>query len=333
MKAISLISGGIDSELATRIILQQGIEVVGLNFTTPFCQCSRKGGCRNEARRVAESLSIEVKVISLVEEYFEILKNPKYGYGKNLNPCIDCRILMLKKAKEVMSEVGASFIVTGEVLGQRPKSQNIKSLSIIEKEAGLEGYIVRPLSAKILEASIPQKEGWIKTENLLDIIGRSRKKQIELTKIYGMKNYLCAAGGCLLTDKNFAKRMKDLLINKKNLQLYDVNLLKIGRHFRIDKQTKVVIGRNETENNRLLAFNKEDTILLQPLKIPGPVCVGEGIFDQKNLQVSANILATYCDGNDDKVEVLDIKKNKVIIANKLQKSQLQHYRIEEIVNV
>ncbi|MCX7910705.1 MAG: hypothetical protein N2505_03900, partial [Endomicrobia bacterium] len=212
MKAISLISGGLDSELATRIILEQKIEIIGLHFITPFCLCDKKGSCNSQSLRVAKDLNIELKIIPLKDEYLEIVKNPKYGYGKNLNPCIDCRIMMLRYTKKIMQEVGALFVVTGEVLGQRPKSQNIKALKIIEKEAGLEGLILRPLSAKVLPETIPEKLGWVQRDKLFNIVGRQRKIQIELAKNFDMKNYPCPSGGCLLTDPNFSKRIKDVLI-------------------------------------------------------------------------------------------------------------------------
>ncbi len=193
-----------------------------------------------------------------------------------------------------MQEVEASFIVTGEVLGQRPKSQNIKTLKIIEKEAGVEGYVLRPLSAKVLEETIPEKNGWIDREKLLAIVGRSRKKQIELAEIFNMKNYPCPAVGCLLTDPNFSKRMKDLIEHKNDFGLRDVNLLKIGRHFRLSKEYKLIIGRNEEENKKIIVLKQKNEVLFEPLMTKGPLGLGIGNFNNEDLMFSSKILASYC---------------------------------------
>ncbi len=325
MKAIALISGGLDSELATRLVLQQGIEVVAVHFNTPFCLCNKKGSCKYEALRVVEILDLPLKTIFLGEEYLEIVKKPKYGYGKNLNPCIDCRILMFRKAKQIMNEVGASFVITGEVLGQRPKSQNIKALKIIEKESGLEGYILRPLSAKVLPETIPEKNGWVDRNKLLAITGRSRKQQFKLAEIFDMKNYPCPAGGCLLTDPNFAKRMKDLLVNCDSITLRDVNLLKIGKHFRISKEYKLIIGRNEQENNKIISLKQKNDVLFEPSNVKGPVGLGVGNFSNENLIVSSKILASYCKDTY-------IVKIKISTDSKLQTIEVEKADIEQFIN-
>jgi len=206
MKALALLSGGLDSSLAVEIISNLGIEVVAVNFVTPFCLCDGKRGCRKKSVLISKRLNIDLKIFNIAEDFLEVLKKPRYGYGKNLNPCIDCRILMLRKAKEIMNELGASFIITGEVLGQRPMSQNRKAMEIIEKASGLEGLIVRPLCAKLLPASIPEREGWINRDDLLNITGRSRKKQFELVRKFNISDHACPAGGCLLTDPGFSLR-------------------------------------------------------------------------------------------------------------------------------
>ena len=249
MKAIAMLSGGLDSELSIRIIHKQGIEIIALNFSSPFCLCNKKGGCQFEAYRVAKNLNIELKVIKLTDEYLEIVKNPKYGYGKNMNPCIDCRILMFKYAKKMMEELNAGFLITGEVLGQRPKSQHLKALQIIEKESNLERLIVRPLSAKVLPITIPEEKGWIDREKLFAITGRQRKEQIKLAGNFDMKDYPCPSGGCLLTDKEFSKKICDLIKHIGDLKLRDVNLLKIGRHFRLSKNFRY------SKRKRLYNFN------------------------------------------------------------------------------
>lgn len=294
VKAVVLLSGGLDSTIAAKIIQDMKIELYGLNFMTPFCQCNRGEGCKHTAYEVSQILGIKLKTIFLADEYFEIIKSPKYGYGKNLNPCIDCRILMHKMAKEYMKEIDAKFIVTGEVLGQRPKSQFLSALKIIERESGIEGYVVRPLSAKILPPTIPEKKGWVNREKLLDIHGRSRKIQLKLANMYKLKGYSCPAGGCLLTMKEFAKKVKDL-IEHSQLNLFNVNLLKLGRHFRLNENTKIIVGRNESENIQLSNIFNNGMVLLEPHQLKGP----SGIICGKNIgadeiKLGARIIAYYC---------------------------------------
>ncbi len=298
MKALALLSGGLDSTLAIKVVLEQGIDVVAVNFYTPFCLCNRKGSCKNEARRVTEEFGIELKVINLSFQHLEIVKNPKHGYGKNLNPCIDCRILMLKHAKKLMEEKGASFIITGEVLGQRPMSQYLAALKIIERESGLGGLVLRPLSAKLLPLSIPEKEGWVNREKLLEISGRSRKPQINLAAKYGIADYPCPAGGCLLTDRGFAQRMKDLMTHSE-ITLNDIDLLKTGRHFRLSLKTKLVVGRNKEENERLLRLANTDDICFKPVEVKGPIGIGRGDFGQTTIFLASKIMARYSDAHDE----------------------------------
>ncbi|MCM8767739.1 MAG: hypothetical protein NC921_03025 [Candidatus Omnitrophica bacterium] len=291
VKAIVLLSGGLDSSLATKIILEQGIELIALNFFTPFCRCNRKKGCRSIAKSFAEKLGIPIRRIFLGEEYLKIIKNPKYGYGKNLNPCIDCRILMLKKAKEIMEKESFSFIVTGEVLNQRPKSQTLQALKIIEKETGLEGLIVRPLSANFLPETIPEKQGWIDRNRLLRIKGRSRKMQIFLADIYGIKDYPCPAGGCLLTDPTFSKRMKDL-IEFDEINLRNIELLKIGRHIRLTPHTKLIIGRDELENKKILILKGINDIIIRSENFE-VVGILKGCVNENIMNFSLKIVAKY----------------------------------------
>ncbi len=298
MKALALLSGGLDSTLAIKVVLEQGIDVVAVNFYTPFCLCNRKGSCKNEARRVTEEFGIELKVINLSFQHLEIVKNPKHGYGKNLNPCIDCRILMLKQAKKLMEEKGASFLITGEVLGQRPMSQYLAALKIIERESGLGGLVLRPLSAKLLPLSIPEKEGWVNREKLLEISGRSRKPQINLAAKYGIADYPCPAGGCLLTDRGFAQRMKDLMTHSE-ITLNDIDLLKTGRHFRLSLKTKLVVGRNKEENERLLRLANTDDICFKPVEVKGPIGIGRGDFGQTTIFLASKIMARYSDAHDE----------------------------------
>ena len=248
MKALGLLSGGLDSTLAVKLILERGIDVEAINFVTPFCLC-RKGGCG--ASEAAKTFNIPLKMVSAGTDYLRVVRNPRFGYGKNMNPCVDCRIFMLKKAKKYAKQIGAKFIFTGEVLGQRPMSQHRGALDLIEREAGLEGKILRPLSGKLLPKTEAEEKGYINEEALRDIRGRSRKRQIEMTKEFNIVNYPCAAGGCLLTDKEFANKLRDLFQHKKRVTVKEVNLLKVGRHFRFGNN-KIIVGRNEAENGVLL---------------------------------------------------------------------------------
>ncbi|MDP2938184.1 MAG: hypothetical protein Q8N72_02930, partial [Candidatus Omnitrophota bacterium] len=265
MKAIALISGGLDSTLATKLIQDLGIELIALNTVSPFCLCNRRSsrGCLYGANSVAKQLGLKLISVDVSKDFLEIVKKPKHGYGSNMNPCIDCRILLFKKAKEAIEKEGASFVITGEVLGQRPMSQKLNTMKLIEREAGLEGLVLRPLSAKVLEQTIPEKQGWIARDKLLAINGRSRREQIAKARKLGINDYPCSSGGCLLTDPEFSRRLKDL-IKYGEFNLENVQLLKIGRHFRLNDTSKLVVGRNEKENERLLNLAREDDYLFMP---------------------------------------------------------------------
>jgi tRNA U34 2-thiouridine synthase MnmA/TrmU len=298
MKAIALLSGGLDSTLAARVIMEQGLELEALNFMTVFCTCTNRGATCLASQKAVETLGIPLRVFNVSEEYLSVVKHPKHGYGSNMNPCIDCRIFMLKKAKARMEELGAAFIVTGEVLGQRPMSQRRDAMRLIEKEAGLEGLILRPLSAKGLPVTIPEKEGWVDREKLLKIQGRSRKPQIELAGHYGIHDYPCPAGGCLLTDPGFAKRMKDLMVHNPDFSLNDVHLLKMGRHFRFSHGVKLIVGRNEEENQKIQTFAQEEDILLKVSSFPGPLSLLRGKLEQEDIERGAAITAHYSKAKD-----------------------------------
>jgi tRNA U34 2-thiouridine synthase MnmA/TrmU len=298
MKAIALLSGGLDSTLAARVMMEQGVELEALNFMTVFCTCTNRGATCLASRKAVETLDIPLKVFNVSEEYLGVVRHPKHGYGRNMNPCIDCRIFMLKKAKAYMEESGATFIVTGEVLGQRPMSQRRDAMRLIEREAGLEGFILRPLCAKVLPITIPEKEGWVDREKLLKIQGRSRKPQIELAEHYGIHDYPCPAGGCLLTDPGFAKRIKDLMVHNPDFSLNDVHLLKMGRHFRLSHGVKLVVGRNEEENQKIQTFAQGEDILLKVPSFPGPLSLLRGRPDEETVEKAAAITAHYSKAKD-----------------------------------
>lgn len=268
VKALVLLSGGLDSILAVKLLLQQGIEVMAINFRTNFCGPSK-------ARPAAKMLGVPLREENIREDFLKILKKPKHGYGAGMNPCIDCHSLMLKKAGEIMRQGGFDFVATGEVLGERPMSQHKKALEIIKKEAGLNGYLLRPLSAKLLEPTIAEKEGLIDREKLLDIYGRNRRPQMSLAKIFGIKNYPTPAGGCALTQEGFAGRVKDLMKNKPDFNAEDIDLIKFGRHFWIDN-IHIILGRDNQENEVLRSVFKEEDILVEPENFAGPTALVRG---------------------------------------------------------
>lgn len=308
-----MLSGGLDSTLAAKLMLEQGIELIGVNFVSIFCTCTSKkrkeAGCISEALAAGKELGIPVRTYPKGMDYFKIVENPKYGYGKGMNPCIDCRIYMLKKAKALMPEFGASFIVTGEVLGQRPMSQHRHQLELIEKETNLEGLILRPLSAHLLPETIPEKEGIVERTKLLDISGRSRKRQIELAEIAGLNDYPCPSGGCLLTDKIFAKRLKDLFTYKKNYTINDLKLLKVGRHFRVSDDTKIIVGRNRIENEIIETYSGFYPVF-KPIDVPGPSIIIDGIINEQTERALRSLLFKYSDVNGNNQIKIQIKKSE-----------------------
>lgn len=292
-RAIGLLSGGLDSILAVKLMLNQGIEVAAFNFITPFCTCTRDG-CRHSATLMAEELGIEIKVVVAGEDYIKIVRDPKYGYGKNMNPCIDCRIFMLKKAREYMEEVGASFLFTGEVLGQRPMSQRREAMTLIEKESGMDGLILRPLSAQYLLPTIPEKKGLIDKEKLLGIRGRSRKPQMRLAEELGIGDYPCPAGGCRLTDPQFARRVREAFEHNED-SIQNMNLLRYGRHFRLHSGAKIIVGRNEEENSILNRLAGKGNLLMKVVGFGSPVTILKGTYTKKDISLAASICAKYSD--------------------------------------
>ncbi|MFH1996741.1 MAG: hypothetical protein ABIJ27_07120 [Candidatus Omnitrophota bacterium] len=299
-KAITLLSGGLDSILATKLMLEQGLEVEAVNFKTVFCNCTAKGKSCSASKSAADELGIKLTVFEVSAEYFEVVKNPAHGYGSNLNPCLDCRIFMFKKAAEYMKKTGASFIVTGEVLGERPMSQRMDAMRIIERESGLDGLIVRPLSAKLMKPSVPEDQNMVDREKLLSIQGRSRKPQIKLAEELGINDYPCPAGGCLLTDPGFAGRMRDLMRHTPDFTIRDVQFLKLGRHFRLSSEAKLIVGRNHEENMKLLSMAQEDDFCFLPTQVKGPAGIGKGVFKEDLIHIASGIVARYSDGESDR---------------------------------
>lgn len=324
IKALALVSGGLDSLLAAKLIQDQGLEVIGIHFKIPFCKLN--------IRKVFPDIGIEIIEVDLGEEFLKLIQEPRYGFGSNMNPCIDCKILMFSKAKELMYQLGAKFIITGEVLGQRPMSQNKQALKLIKRQSGLDDLLLRPLSAQFFAPSLAEKEGWVKREKLLNFNGRRRLAQMQLAKNLGLLKYSTPAGGCLLTDPSFCRRLKELLVHKE-LNLDNLALLKVGRHFRIGNNARLVLGRDESENNLLGQLAKPGDYLLGPQKdMAGPTSLARGKITQELIFLSSEITSAYTDAVGLKeIEVLYrqvpiIKDNMHKIA-RVSKSRFAHLLI------
>jgi tRNA-specific 2-thiouridylase len=313
-KAVALLSGGLDSSVAVKLILEQGIDVTAINFKTPFCCCNRKNGCGNEAVRMSKEFGIPVKLIYVDLEYIEMVRNPKFGYGRNMNPCLDCRIFMHKKAAEYMEEIGATFLITGEVLGQRPMSQRRDAMNLIDRESGLRGKILRPLSAGVLDPTQPEETGIVDRSLLLSVTGRGRKVQMELADRYSIKDYPCPAGGCLLTDTHFAAKLKDLFRHHEVVTMDEVRLLRTGRHLRIHPRLKIVLGRNEKENNTITALASQRFPLFLPEDFKGPSCTAIGRIDDQARKIVPRIMMHYARTNGKKTVILRNKGRDEILT-------------------
>jgi tRNA-uridine 2-sulfurtransferase len=342
IRAIGLLSGGLDSTLAARVLLEQGIEVIGINYSTGFCMNDHRRAMaradedpkrmRNEGLRAGADLGIPIEVLDAGEAYLRMVLNPKHGYGKRANPCIDCRIFMIHGAAEYMREHDAHFVFTGEVLGQRPMSQHMQALRLVEKECGIAGYLLRPLSARHLPPTIPEARGWVDRERLLAISGRSRREQIGLSERWGIQDFPQPSGGCcFLADENFARRFHDKRqhLAAGEIRREELILLKVGRHFRLTPQVKIIVARDEAENHFLDRFEA----LGWRFEVPGcgsPVTLVEGEPDTDLKALIAAITARYSDRRADPlVEVAarrDGREERLLVPP-VADSVLQDYRI------
>jgi hypothetical protein len=297
VKSLILSSGGLDSVLVSHIVAEYFPKSTVLYFINPFDMCA--GGCssRNHAENAAKKLGLNFRAILMEEDYLRIIANPKHGYGKNANPCIDCRIYMLRRAANMMNSGGYDFIATGEVIGQRPMSQFMRSLKMVEEESGLKRKIIRPLSGMLLPRTELEDKGLIPQEMLFDISGRSRKRQYELARTFkiDVEEHLTPAGGCRLTEREYAKKVFDLLDKAGALKMIDVTLLSYGRHFRINDNAKLVVGRNEQENNSLYELCHGSYIIIRAEDYPGPICVFSGPAKNNALALAASICGRYAD--------------------------------------
>jgi tRNA U34 2-thiouridine synthase MnmA/TrmU len=287
-KALGITSGGLDSILSALVLKDQGIDVSWISFKTPFFSS-------DAAVKSAKELNIPITVEDITEHYLPLLQSPKAGFGKNMNPCMDCHALMFELAGKEMKKQKADFLFSGEVAGQRPKSQTKNSMRYVAKNSGFDGLILRPLSAKLLPETIPEQKGWVDRSLLYDITGRSRKTQMEMAEKYGVKDYPAPAGGCLLTDQGFSNRLRDLISVQKQYEIRELYLLKHGRHFRINDQLKVIVGRSKQDNNNIVKYYRKDKdILINPASIPGPVVlIVSGIKSGEAGRIGGHICASY----------------------------------------
>jgi len=323
MKALCVFSGGLDSMLAAQLIRDQGMDVLALFFETPFFTSPK-------ARKSADHINLPIKVVDITDKHLEIVRNPKHGYGGHMNPCIDCHTLMIRTAGEFLDQEGADFVITGEVLGQRPMSQNLKALALVASESGFQGLVLRPLSAKRLPMTIPEQRGWVDRDRLMGFSGRSRKPQMELAKRLDIRDYPSPAGGCLLTDEAFSRRLKDLVSAVPDFQLREIELLKLGRHFRLGPHTRVIVGRNQKENEEISALSRETDLVLTTVSVPGPTVLVLGDLTPEIEEVAASMTVSYSDaGNDEWTEVSFIVKglNGVRTAKGRDKEVLGRYMI------
>ncbi len=303
VKAIALLSGGLDSILAVKLVQKQNIDICGLTFTTPFFNAVK-------AQAAAQQIDLPLMVEDFTAQHLQMLKSPRYGYGKNMNPCIDCHTLMLKMAGRKMEETGADFLVTGEVLGQRPMSQTKQSLYVVAKNSGYADYILRPLSAQLLEPVKAEREGKVDRLKLLSISGRGRKDQMSLAKEFGIQQYPPPAGGCLLTDPIFSIRLRDLMSHSEDRQIRDYELLKYGRHFRAEDNGKIIVGRNKADNEALRQLAMDVDLVCNMADFPGPYVLAP-YGSESAMATAAALCVRYSDAPaDTEASVVCLHKNK-----------------------
>ncbi|GAV26244.1 fibronectin-binding protein [Carboxydothermus islandicus] len=329
-RALALFSGGLDSILAIKVAQRAGADVTALHFINPFVSEVKTEYIKEKAKELGVPLILE----PLGDDYLEIILKPKYGYGKAMNPCIDCRAFMLKKAKELLPKYNASFLISGEVLGQRPKSQMRHSMQQTAREAGVEDILVRPLTAKNLPPTLPERLGIIDREKLLDFSGRNRKPQMALARELGIQNYPSPAGGCLLTQVEYGKKLKDLITHGQ-YDLREIKRLNIGRQFRLSHGAKLIVGRNHEENEALKATAKDSDILMRVQNFKGPLAVLTGNeISYVALKTAARITARYADcPGEQKVTVVFYRANnpknkEAIEVIPMASEEVSNYRIE-----
>ncbi len=336
-KAVALISGGLDSLLAAKVMLEQGVHVEGINFYTGFCveghthairKKDKAKPKRNNALWSAEKLGIKLHIIDIIEEYKDVLINPKHGYGANMNPCLDCKIFMVGKAKEWAEENGFDFIITGEVIGQRPMSQRRETMPVISEESGADDRLLRPLCAQNLPETLPEREGWVNRDELYDFSGRTRKPQMALAQKFGFDDYAQPAGGCcFLTDKAYSVKLTDLWASrgKRDYEIDDIMLLKVGRHIRPKPYFKLIIAREEGENNFLQGYKKQ-FVTLRTMSHKGPLTLLDGKASDEDLRLASQIVARFSQGRD--AEAVDVEVTEKGVSQSYTVTPLKPDEIE-----
>ncbi len=329
-RALGLFSGGLDSILAAKVMQHQGVEVLALNFTSPFFGCSPALDGEPVAARYAERYGIPFRSIPLGEAFLEMLRQPRHGYGSALNPCIDCKTFMLRCARELMVEHQADFVFTGEVVGQRPMSQRLDTLNLINRESGLGGLLLRPLSARYLKITIPETEGWVRREDLPAIRGRGRKDQMRLAAELGIDEYPTPGGGCLLAEESYIPKVKDLL-DHHLLLVRDFHLLRTGRHFRLSNSCKLIVGRDSADNEKILAAIGLGETTLRWADGGGPLVLVVGETDESALRLAGRVLLRYTRAPKGEPARLSVQKDgrrtDLAVVNDLQEAELEGLRI------
>ncbi|MFH2061138.1 MAG: tRNA 4-thiouridine(8) synthase ThiI [Pseudomonadota bacterium] len=324
IRGLGLCSGGLDSILSALVLKRQNIDITWICFETPFFSSQ-------SAKKAARMTGIPLITFDITDDYMEMMKAPKAGFGKNLNPCMDCHALMFAKAGEVFEKQGFHFLFSGEVLGQRPKSQNKNSLRYVEKNSGFDGQILRPLCAKRLPETLVEQNGLVDREQLLDITGRSRKVQMQLAKEFEIKDFPMPAGGCLLTDKNFSNRLSDLMTIQKNFERRELFFLQNGRHFRLDNQTKIIVGRSQHDNTQLIKhLDLKKDVLIKHAHMAGPDVILTGHQTQENVQTAAMICASYTKAKPGEISEISVTKDEqkqIIRVNTVKADEFKHLMI------
>ena len=330
-RALALFSGGLDSILAVKVIQNQGVDVLAINFTSPFFGCSPILDGEPVAARYARRYDIPFRSFPLGEEFLEMLRYPRHGYGSALNPCIDCKTFMLRCAGALMQELKADFVITGEVVGQRPMSQRQDTLRLIERDCGIAGLLLRPLSAKYMKVTIPEEEGWVKREELPAIKGRGRKDQMRLAAELGVVEYPAPGGGCLLTEESYIPKVKDLLDHQTIPVIRDFDLLRTGRHFRLSDKCKAVVGRDSSDNEKILAAIGAGETTLRWMDGASPLVLLLGEPQQTDLLQAGRILMRYTKAAKGEAARLSIQvdgnQSELSVVNDLLEDELDRFRI------
>ena len=323
IKALALLSGGLDSLLAIKLVQAEGVEIEGICFTSPFFGAEK-------AEKGSRYLGIPLHLQQIGQELISLLRSPPHGFGKGANPCIDCHILMIKKAGDLMRRRGLDFLISGEVLGERPKSQSRWALELISRKSEWGDLLLRPLTAKNLSPTLPERKGWVIREKLWGIKGRSRLSQLELASKFGLKDFPTPSGGCLLTDPIFSRRMKDLLSHTQ-LNLWEAELLKVGRHFRLNAHARAIVGRNQKENSLLLKLTRPGELIFRARDYPGPVALLKGEFEEEEILKVASLTLRYSDVSSGpavvEYKLLDSKEKKWVEVVSLSDEEVDSLRI------